>query len=121
VDLFRNVFLSLFLFFFCLFDFFVVLLVFFFFFCNSCLCCLEIGSSVHRRAAARSTRKALMDTPAVQFSGVQSAPAVAQPSRNSQASTSAQVCRRGQEKFAVVPLLAKQRSAKSQDQQALYR
>ena len=38
---------------------------------NSHLCCLEIGSSVHRSAAAaRSTHKHFMDTPAVQFSRV---------------------------------------------------
>jgi hypothetical protein len=35
---------------------------------NSRLCCLEIGSSVHRSAAAaRSTQRLLTDTPAVQF------------------------------------------------------
>jgi hypothetical protein len=38
---------------------------------NSCLCCLEIGSSVHRSAAAApSTHKHFTDTPAVQFSRV---------------------------------------------------
>ena len=38
---------------------------------NSLLCCLEIGSSVHRLAvAARSIHKHLTDTPAVQFSRV---------------------------------------------------
>ena len=38
---------------------------------NSHLCCLEISSSVHRSAAAaRSTHKHFMDTPAVQFSRV---------------------------------------------------
>jgi hypothetical protein len=38
---------------------------------NSCLCCLEIGSSVHSLAVAvRSTRKHFMDAPAVQFSRV---------------------------------------------------
>ena len=31
-------------------------------------CCLEIGCSVHRLAAAQSTSKCFMDTPAVQFS-----------------------------------------------------
>ena len=38
---------------------------------NSRLCCLEIGSLVHRSAAAAwSTLKDFMDTPTVQFSGV---------------------------------------------------
>jgi hypothetical protein len=41
---------------------------------NSCLCCLEISSSVHRSAAAaRSTHKHFTDTPAVQFSRVRRA------------------------------------------------
>ena len=38
---------------------------------SSCLRCLEISSSVHRStAAARSTRRYLTDTPAVQFGRV---------------------------------------------------
>jgi len=38
---------------------------------NSYMCCLEIGSSVHRSAAAASsTCKHFMDSPAVQFSRV---------------------------------------------------
>ena len=38
---------------------------------NSCLCCLEIGSSVHRSAAAaaQSTCKDFMEMPAVQSAG----------------------------------------------------
>ena len=65
---------------------------------NSCLCCLEICSSVHRlAAAARSTRKHFTDTPAVQFSRVRLATVVTQPSRDSQASALAQVSRRDQQ------------------------
>ena len=38
---------------------------------NSCLCCLEISSLVHRLAVAvRFTRKHFMDSPAVQFGKV---------------------------------------------------
>jgi hypothetical protein len=62
---------------------------------NSCLCCLEICSSVHRlAAAARSTRKYFIDTPAVQFGRVALAKAVTKPSRASQASASAGIIRR---------------------------
>ena len=51
---------------------------------------------------------------------------MAQPSKNSQASSLAQVTKRdqgqqdSQEKFLAMPLLVKQRSAKTQDQQALH-
>ena len=39
---------------------------------SSCLCCLEIGSSVHRLAmAAQSTHKHFMDISAVKLGGVQ--------------------------------------------------
>lgn len=53
---------------------------------SSHLCCLEIGSSVHRfaAAAALSTHKHITDTPAVQFGRVGLA-TVTQPSRDSQA------------------------------------
>ena len=79
---------------------------------NSQLCCLEIGSSGHRlAAAARSTHNHLTDTPAVQFSEVGLATAVTQPSRDNQASASAQVRRRNteghQQKFSTVLLLGK--------------
>ena len=64
---------------------------------KSHLCCQEISSSVHRSAAAaQSTHKYFMDIPAVQ-SGVGRAAAVAQSSRNSQASAeTARVSRRNQ-------------------------
>lgn len=52
---------------------------------NSCLCCLETGSSVHRSAvAAWSTGKHFTDKPAVQFDRVRIATAVIRPSRDSQ-------------------------------------
>jgi hypothetical protein len=51
---------------------------------NSRLCCLEIGSSVHR--LADSGHKHFTDTPAVQCDRVGLATAVTRPSRDSQAS-----------------------------------
>jgi hypothetical protein len=51
---------------------------------NSCLCCLEIGSSFYRLAvAAQSTCKHLRDTPAVQLATVGLATVVVWPSRDS--------------------------------------
>jgi hypothetical protein len=47
---------------------------------NSCLCCLEIGNSVHRLAAkAQSTYKHFQDISAVQFSRVRIANTNQQP------------------------------------------
>jgi hypothetical protein len=79
---------------------------------NSHLYCLEISSSVHRlTVAARSTHKHFSDTLAVQFGRAGLATAVIQPSKDSQASASAQVSRRDlgghQEKPLAVPLSGK--------------
>jgi hypothetical protein len=76
---------------------------------NSRLCCLEIGSSVHRSAvAAPSYCRHFTDTAAVQFSRVGLATAVTGSNRDSQASASVQVSRRDpeehQEKFLAMPL-----------------
>jgi hypothetical protein len=56
----------------------------------------EIGSSVHRLEAARSTGKYFIDTTAVQFGRVGLATVVTQPSKHSRASASALVSRRDQ-------------------------
>jgi hypothetical protein len=85
---------------------------------NSHLCCLEIGSSVHRLAGSSSSThlQTLTDIPAVQFSRVWLATAVTPPSRDSQTSALARVSRRDpeghQEKFSAVPLSGKRGSAK---------
>ena len=80
---------------------------------NSCLCCLEISSSIYRVAGSRSSIHKLYftDTPAVQFSRVRIAnTSVALPNRVSQASASTPVSRRDQgqqelkEKFLALPL-----------------
>jgi hypothetical protein len=81
---------------------------------SSCLCCLEISSSVHRSAVAiQSTHKHFTDTTAVKLvwwnrnSKLESA-VVALPSRESQPSASALISRRDQEghqeKLSAVPL-----------------
>jgi hypothetical protein len=70
-----------------------------------------------------AAHKHLTDTPAVQCCRVRLATAVTGPSRDSQASASARVNRRNLErhqKFSAVPLSGKQRSAKTQDPQALH-
>jgi hypothetical protein len=72
--------------------------------CNSRLCCLEIGSSVHRSiVAARSTSKHVTDTPAVitqlELGSKHESAAVAWPSGRDQ--------QEHQEKFWVVPLSVK--------------
>lgn len=60
----------------------------------------QFGSLV---SSGSPTRKHFMVTPAVQFSSVRTAAAVAQPSRSGQASALAQVSRKNQ-KFSAVPL-----------------
>jgi hypothetical protein len=64
---------------------------------NSHLSCLKIGSSIHRLvAAAWSTCKHLMDTPAIQFSRVRLATAVTWPSRQPGRGTNRNTRRRSQ-------------------------
>jgi len=95
---------------------------------KSHLDCQELSSLVHRSAvAAWSAHKHFEGIPAVQFGSVRIAAVVAQPSRNSQAWARLAWANRKdkgqqehQEKFSAVPLSLKQRSAKTQDQQALY-
>ena len=68
---------------------------------------LEIGSSVHRLGGSgRSTHKHLMGTPTVQFGRIRVATMETGPSRDSQASTLAQVSRRDLEghQESTVPL-----------------
>ena len=92
---------------------------------NSHLCFLEIGSSVHRLAAAtQSTCKHFTDTPAIQFGRVQletwsydlEVIARLQPQFESAGAT----IQEHQEKFSAVPFSGRQRSAKIGDPQALY-
>jgi hypothetical protein len=65
---------------------------------NSHHCCLEISSSAHSlEIAVQSTSKHFTNTPAVQFSRVRLAIVLTKPSKDIQATASAQVTKRNQE------------------------
>ena len=84
---------------------------------NFHLCCLEIGSLLHRLVvAAQSTHRHLTDTPAVQFDRDGLATVETQPIRDNHASALVHISRRDQEghqePFRAVPLSGKQRLLK---------